>query len=439
MERKTMDDLLAWKRRTDNKPLIIYGARQVGKTYLVREFANKYYDNIFEINFELEQEIKKAFDGNLSVDNIIMQISSYMPNQMINGKKTLIFFDEVQKCPPAITALKSFAQDDRYDVIASGSMLGVTMSEVSSYPVGYVYTLIMKPLSFEEFLLANNYSHEQIQIYESFFKNEELIPEGIHEALTKMFLQYAVVGGMPEVVKTFVDTHNINLVIQKQKMILNDYKNDIGKYAPTSKREKIRVCYDSIPDQLAMENKKFQFKTVKSGGNARFFQESLNWIQDAGLAQEVHRLKTFDLPLRAYRDISSFKLYFIDTGLLLAMYEDNVQFEILNGNLGVFKGGIFENLIAQMLSYNNLPLYYYRRDEKLEIDFVTSLNGKIVPIEIKSGKNTKSISLTNIINKEHLEYGIKLSLNNINCNNPKFKCFPLYMAMFLKNAFDLNF
>ncbi len=434
MKRKAIYDLIDWKENHNGKPLIIYGPRQVGKTYLIREFAKEYYDNIFEINFELDRRALSLFKGDLTVTNILMQLSAYDTKNTILPKKTLIFFDEVQKCPDALTALKSFAMDGNYDVIASGSMLGVTLHEVSSYPVGYVKTLYMKPLSFEEFLWANNFTEKQIKSYKDFYKNEKEMLPLVHDTLTNMFLQYIIVGGMPEAVSKFIETHDIGLVLQVQRDILEDYNKDVAKYASSNIKEKVRECYKSIPDQLAMENKKFQYKMIKSGGNARYFSSSITWLEDAGLIYKVNRLKAFDNPLRAYRDVSSFKLYFVDTGLLLSMYnEDNVQLEILNGNLGVFKGALFENVIAQILITNDMPVYYYRRDDRLEIDFVTYLNNNIVPIEVKSGKNTKSISLSNIIEREKLKYGIKLSMNNVNCSNSKFKCFPLYMSMFIKN------
>lgn len=433
MRRAATDDLVQWKSSNEHKPLMIFGARQVGKTYLVRDFAKKNYKNIFEINFEFDRDAINLFNDNLTVDNLIMQLSAYNPKNTIEPGKTLIFFDEIQRCPNAITALKAFSMDGRYDVIASGSMLGVSLSKVSSYPVGYIQTLQLRPLSFKEFLWANDYSDKQIDEFKSFYSSESLVPQLIHEKLNNMFLQYIVVGGMPAVVSKFVETKNIGFVLKIQKEILEDYSNDIAKYANSGEREKVRECFRSIPDQLAAENKKFQFKAIKSGGNARYFGTSINWLSDSGLVYKINRLKTFDIPLRVYRDPSSFKLYFFDTGLLLAMYDENVQSEILNGNLGVFKGGIFENVIAQVLISNGLNIYYYRRDDRLEIDFVTYLNNNIVPIEVKSGKNTKSISLSNLINKEELNYGIKLSMNNVNCSNEKFKCYPLYMTMFLGN------
>ena len=432
MKRKLIENLLNWKKNNRNKPLIIYGARQVGKTYLVREFAKENYEYLYEINFELDKNARDLFKGNLTIENLFMQLSSYNAKVPIIEGKTLLFFDEVQICPDVLTSLKSFAMDGRFDVIVSGSMLGIIMGNVSSYPVGYVETFNMKPMSFEEFLWAKGYTEELIKYYETFYKEEKMMPEAIHEKLNELFLQYVVVGGMPEVVDIFVKTLDVRQVIEAQKRILNDYYKDLAKYASKHIKEKVRECYDSIPDQLAMENKKYQYKVVKNGGNARYYATSIKWITDSGLAQQIYRLKTFDRPLRAYRDPQSFKLYYNDTGLLLAMYDGNPQFEILNGNAGIFKGGIFENVIAQTLLQNNMPLYYYRRDERLEIDFVTVLNNEIIPIEVKSGNNTKSISLNNIIEKNNIKYGIKLSLNNVNCSHSKIKCYPLYMSIFIK-------
>ncbi len=429
-----MENLIDWKQNHKGKPLIIYGPRQVGKTYLVREFAKKFYDNIFEINFEIDDNANKIFEDNLTIKQLLKRLSAYDVDNIIIPKRTLIFLDEVQKCPRAITALKSFAQDGNYDVIASGSMLGVTLNSVSSYPVGYVETIYLKPLSFKEFLWANKYSDSHVQDLKEYYKNEQKVPEGLHNIYNNLFLQYIVVGGMPEVVQTFIETNNIGLVVKKQQSIIDSYSKDIAKYSTNLIKERVRECYHSIPDQLAMDNKKFQYKLLQSGGKSSRFYSSIQWIEDAGLINKIYRLKTFDIPLRAYQDKSCFKLYFMDTGLLLAMYGGkNLQGKILAGEIGIFKGALFENVIAQILVGNGLVPYYYRRDDRLEIDFVITLDDKIVPIEVKAGTNTKSKSFINIIEKQNLEYGIKLSMNNVNCTNPKYKCFPLYMTMFIKD------
>ena len=432
MRREMYDSLIEWKNRKDKKPLIIFGARQVGKTYLVREFAKNNYDYLYEINFELDREAQKLFSGNLDIKTLLLQLSSYKTDTPIIEGKTLLFFDEAQKCPQVLTSLKSFALDNRFDVICSGSMLGIIMPEVSSYPVGYVETLKLAPLSFKEFLWANNYTDEQILSYKEYFKEKEKVPEGIHMALNKMFLYYIVVGGMPEAVVTYLNTSNIYEVIKVQKQIIEGYQNDIGKYTSKTMREKARECFLSISDQLAKDNKKFQYKVIKQKGTARDYGSSLSWINDAGITIKANKLKTFSLPLKAYRDPNAFKLYLNDTGLLLALYSENVSFEIINGNLGVFKGGVFENVIAKCLIDNGLDIYYYQKADRLEVEFVVYIDNKIVPIEVKSGHNTKATSLKNVIEAENLDYGIVLSQNNLNTENDKIKFLPLYMVMFLK-------
>ena len=432
MRRAMLNKLLEWKAKSDHKPLIIYGARQVGKTYLVEEFAKNHYKYCYSINFEFQEDARTIFSGNLDIKTLLMQLTTYQSTPIVEGK-TLLFFDEVQKCPQVLTALKVFALDGRFDVIASGSMLGIMMHEVSSFPVGYVESLYLRPMSFQEFLWAKGFQDEQIQDFKDYFVRKEPLPSAIHEKLNELFLHYIVVGGMPAAVKKYIETSNMQEVNEIQKNILIGYKNDIAKYATKMVREKARECFESIPEQLAKDNKKFQYKVIKKGGTARYYNNALNWILDAGLGIKIHRLKTFDIPLGAYRDVNAFKFYFNDTGLLLSFYETDVRHEIINGNLGVFKGGVFENVIAQCLMDNGLPIYYYQKNDTLEIDFVTSINGRIVPIEVKSRRNTKASSIKTIVERENLDFGIVFSMNQLNCSNPKIKYYPLYMILFLKN------
>lgn len=432
MKREMYELLVQWKKSKKRKPLILFGARQVGKTYLVEQFAKENYEYLYSINFEFDKDATKLFSQNLDMKTLLLQLSAYKTDVPIQEKKTLLFFDEAQNCPQVLTALKSFALDGRFDVIVSGSMLGIIMHEVSSYPVGYVETLYMRPMNFKEFLWASGYSTEQIEIFKQFYDEKKSLPESLHDTLMKLFLHYTAVGGMPEAVLTYIETSNLYEVLEVQKRIIADYKNDIAKYASKTMREKARECFESIPDQLAKENKKFQYKILKNKGTSRTYANSLGWIIDAGLGIKVHRLKTFDIPLKAYRDPNAFKFYLNDTGLLLAFYKENVSYEIINGNLGVFKGGIFENVIAQCLINNDLDLYYYQKADYLEIDFVTYMDHKIVPIEVKSSKNTKAISLKNLVEKEKLDYGIVLSTKNLDWSHQKIKYLPLYMVMFIK-------
>lgn len=432
MKREKLDNLIQWKNTINKKPLIIYGARQVGKTYLVSEFAKNYYQYFYHINFEINVDAQNIFSGNLDIKTLLLQLSAYKPNIPIIEGKTLLFFDEAQKCPQVLTALKTFALDNRFDVIASGSMLGISLSEVSSYPVGYVETLEIKPMSFKEFLWVKGYTDEIINNYHTYFQKEIPFPKAIHEILTKSFLEYIIVGGMPEVVLEFINTNNLYNIKKIQKRILNDYRNDIAKYTKKLEREKIRSIFDIIPDQLAKENKKFQYKIISKTSNARGYLFAINWINDTGLTNRLYRLNTLDIPLKAYRDLNMFKLYFFDTGLLLSFYNEDLSYEILNGNLGVFKGAIYENIIAQVLKNNNLDLYYYQKSDYLEIDFIASIGNKIIPIEVKSSTNTRAVSIKNLVLKENLDYGIIFSINNLNCSNPKIKFIPIYCAMFIK-------
>lgn len=433
MEREILDKLIEWKNNKKKKPLIVYGARQVGKTYIINKFAKENYRYLYMINFEFEKDAKLLFSGNTDIKTLILQLTSYKPNIPLIEGKTLIFFDEVQTCPEVLTSLKSFSIDGRFDVICSGSMLGIVMNKVSSFPVGYVSSLTLRPMNFKEFLYANGYSDEFIELLYRSYKENTPLSNSIHSNLNKLFLNYMVVGGMPEAVKKFIETSNINEVLNIQRQIVSDYKNDIIKYAKNTSKEKIRECFESIPDQLAKDNKKFQYKLLSNGGTARKYEDSLSWMIDSGIGIKVNKLKSFDIPLKAYRDINIFKFYMHDTGLLLSMYKENMANEIINGNIGVFKGGLFENVIAQTLINNDLEIFYYQKSDNVEVDFITYLNGKILPIEVKSGKNTKSVSLKYVISKGYINEGVVLSMNNLDTSNSKIKYLPLYMSIFLKN------
>ncbi len=431
MKRQILKDLVIWKKSEDKKALIILGARQVGKTYIVREFAREYYENIIEINFEFDLSAHAIFNGDLNLKDIIMKLSFLKEGMQIKKGETLIFLDEIQACPRAVVALKLFADNSGFDVIASGSMLGVSLNHISSYPVGYVETLILYPFNFIEFLWANNVDDLIIDNIKKCFENKSPVDEFIHKKMNDLFLKYVIVGGMPATVKAFIETIDFSRVIEIQKQIIDDYRSDMAKYASKIIKERVKDCYDSIPDQLAKNNKKFQYKLIQQGGNARHFGNSIAWICDSGIAYKVHRLKTTEIPLKAYRDLNVYKLYLNDTGLLLSMYEESMYNEILNGKLDVFKGGIFENVIFQTLIQNTHNIYYYEKGQT-EIDFVITLNNIVVPIEVKSGYNTKSKSLKLFIESNHIKRAIKLSLNNVNCNNDIIECYPLYMTVFIK-------
>ena len=443
LKRKIYDELLSWKKNKKEECLLIKGARQVGKTFIINKFGKDNYKNFFEINFIFYPEMKTIFSGSLEVDEIIMRLSLHFPNASFIAGETLIFFDEIQVCPQARTALKSFAIDKRFDVIASGSLLGLHYGqdpeieeEITSIPVGYEREMVMYSLDYEEFLWAKGFKDEQIQYIKGFFEREEIIPHEINERMQDLFRQYMVVGGMPSVVTKFIDTNNMSEVHIEQERILSSYLDDIGRHAKCVEKQKVRKCWLSIPKQLAKENKKFQYTKVEHGGNARKFSGSIQWLVDASIANMCTNVSVPHFPLSAYEDESYFKLYTTDTGLLIAMYGYDMKLAILNKTLTHdVKLGIYENIIAEMLIKKGYKLHYYKPVENdQEIEFLISKQGKIYPIEVKA-KNGSTISLNRYIDKFHPEKTYKFIDGNIGKENERLTL-PHYMAMFLDT--DIN-
>ena len=430
LKREIEDKLIEWKNKSEKKCLIISGARQVGKTYIVEKFAKENYENFVEINFVENPTAKKIFDGDLDITTILANMSLYAPEQShLIPNKTLIFFDEIQACPNARTALKFFAIDKRFDVIASGSLLGINYEQVSSYPTGYVEFLEMHPLTFREFLWANGVDDSIISIIKNCYETKSVVNEAMNLKLLEYFKQYIVVGGMPNVVNTFVNNHNFEEVLNIQKNILIDYKNDIAKYATSTEKVKAKACFESLPAQLAKENKKFMFKFFDKKGRGQKYSGSINWLIDAGIVNICNNVSTLELPLVAYKEENYFKLYMADTGLLVSMLDDGTNAQIMEGNLGIYKGAIFENIIAQILRSNGNTLYFYNRNNALELDFVLSKNAKITPIEVKSN-NSKAKSLSTILKENPNMQGIKLVYGNVG-ETGNMLTLPLYMSMFL--------
>ncbi len=430
LKREIEDKLIEWKSKSDKKCLIISGARQVGKTYIVEKFGRENYENFISINFVENPTAKKIFDGDLDINTILANISLYVPKESLSlvPYKTLIFLDEIQLCPNARTALKFFAIDKRYDVIASGSLLGINYEEVSSYPTGYVEFLDMHPLSFKEFLWANHIDDNVISILRECYLNKKLVNEAMNNKILEYFKQYIVIGGMPNVVNTFINNHNYEEVLNIQKNILIDYKNDIAKYAISTKKVKARACFESIPAQLAKDNKKFMYKQFDKNGRRDKYAGSINWLIDAGIVNICNNVSNLELPLIGYKEDDYFKLYIADTGLLVAMLDEGTNVQIIEGNLGIYKGAIFENIIAQVLYSQGNKLYFYNRKNTLELNFVLSKNGKITPIEVKA--NNKAKSLSTILKENKDMEGIKLVYGNVGYSN-NILTLPLYMAMFL--------
>ena len=384
LKRKIEAKLIEWKNNKNKVCLMIKGARQVGKTFIVNKFAKENYKYYTYINFIENPEYSSIFEGNLNVDNLIKQISIRVENAQLEPYKTLIFLDEIQMCPKARTALKFFSIDKRFDVIASGSLLGINYKEVPSFPVGYIEHLEMFSLDFEEFLWANNISEKSISDLKEYYEKKEKVPTAIHSKMMELFKEYIIVGGMPRVVTEYINTKNFAKVLKLQRSIIQDYEDDIAKYADNLEKVRAKACFNSIPKQLAKEYKKFQYSVVEKKSTAKKYSSSIKWLKDAGIINICHNISNIELPLEGNAKEDCFKIYMADTGLLTAMLEDGTQEDIINGNLGIYKGAIFENIIADIFAKSGKKLYYYERDSKLEIDFVIRYNKKAVPVEVKS-------------------------------------------------------
>ena len=431
LERKILHDLIEWKNEKKKKCLIVKGARQVGKTFIIEKFGEANYKFFIEINFFENPEYKEIFNGSLNGKDIESQIRLRVPkaNNMKPGE-TLIFLDEIQFCPNAITALKFLTIDGRYDYIASGSLLGLNYKEVTSYPVGYVKHLEMHSLDFEEFLWAKGVAKQSIKELKENFENKIKVHPSAHNVMMQHFKDYIIVGGMPEIVDEFVKEKNYNKVIELQRDILIKYEDDIQKYADTTEKQKIRACFRSIPKHLAQDYKKFRYSYVERGGTAKKYAGSLEWLYDAGIIEYCHNLKIPELPLEGNSKSDIFKVYMKDIGLLMAMLEDGSQIDILDGNLGIYKGAIYENVIADIFSKKGKKLYYFEYNSTLEMDFIIRYNREATAVEVKSADNTKSKSMNSIIENWNVKHGIKLSSKNIG-GTEHVDSYPLYMAMFL--------
>ena len=431
LKRKIMDVLVKWKNEKKKECLLLKGARQVGKTFIIREFAKQNYKNIVEINFVTEPKFKEVFEGSLKMDEIIRGITLRDDSMVFVPGETLLFLDEIQECGNARTAFKPIAEDGRFDCIASGSMLGIAYKEVRSIPVGYEKQAEMFSLDFEEFLWTRGNGEAVIGYMKEFFDKKERIDAATNEILLKKLREYAVVGGMPAAVNKYLETNNFGLVHEVQNEIISSYLDDIAKYAPAAEKPKVRKCYLSIPGQLAKENKKFQYSMVEKGSSARKFENSLEWLRDAGLIQYCHNVSTPIFPLPAYDQEGYFKTYITDIGILNAMYGFKMKEEVYNNTLkGPAKGGIYENLIADILMKKEIPLNYYKPSEgRQEIEFLLTNDDGVIPLEVKAG-NGKTLSLDEFIKRFDPPYALKLISGNIGKEGKKLTL-PLYMAMFL--------
>lgn len=437
LRRKIEKTLLDWKNTPNHKPLILKGCRQCGKTFSVLNFAKKNYEHVVYLNFFVNPQYASVFSGSLEVDHITMLLSALMGKDAIfEAGKTILILDEIQDCPDARTALKFFKLDGRYDVIGTGSLLGVKgygEKEPKSIPVGYETVIDMTPLDFEEFLWANGISEQIITLLHTHLQDQTPVPDALHARMRELLLQYTVVGGMPDVVQTFVDTKRMDEVLQLQRDIVRSYEDDMVKYADKKDKAVIKECFQSIPKQLSKENKKFQYSVVKKGATASKFAGSLQWIEDAGIIARCHNLSITELPLDGNAEQDTFKVYMRDTGLFVSMLEDGTQFDILQGNLLGYKGAIFEGLIADIFSKMGRKLYYFHKDSGLEVDFVIRYKGACALVEVKA--NTGNVKSTKTIlrhpEKYHVTQAIKLGDYNIGMSE-QILTLPLYMTFLLR-------
>ena len=388
LKRKAYERLLRWKNAENRKALCVLGARQIGKTTLIREFAKEHYEHFVEINFIEEPRAKEIFMGNQDADSIITNLTAYKMQPMEPGK-TLVLFDEIQEYPDVRTAMKFLVEDGRFDYIESGSLLGVKFKDITSYPVGFEETYRMYPMDLEEFLWANGVQESTIDHLRECYESRTPVSLSIHNTLNKLFYSYIVIGGMPEAVQIYVDTHDVAKVIHFQQEILKQYRLDISQYANESDKLKIQAIYDSLPSQLNDKNRRFFVNSVDKNARIERYENSFKWLADAGVALPCYNVSVPQAPLKLNEKHSLFKLFMNDVGLLCAACMENIQFDILNGNLDINLGSILENVMAQQLKANGFSLRYFDSKKYGELDFVIQNGLKTRLVEIKSGSDYK--------------------------------------------------
>ena len=426
MQRSALTSLAQWKNQKNHKPLIIEGARQVGKTWLMKEFGRQYYKQTVYLHFDNNPELKAVFESDFRIPRIIEAIE-ILSGKKISSENTLIIFDEIQECSKALTSLKYFNEEaPEYDILSAGSLLGLIHHEGTGFPVGKVSFLKLYPLNFFEFATAigkesliNLIKKQDFQLIKT-LKNE-------FEKLVKM---YCYIGGMPEVVRNFVENQDYKKVREIQKSILNSYENDFSKHIPANTVKKIRMLWQSIPSQLTKENKKFIYSAIKTGARAKDYEIAINWLKDAGLIYQVNRIKKPDLPLLAYQDLNAFKLFILDVGLLSALTDLDVK-TILQRTavFEEFKGAIAEQYVLQQLVCSNseFPVYYWSNDSsRSEVDFVVQIDGLVVPLEVKAEKNLKAKSIHNFIKDYKSVKAVRTSLADYKINENNLYDIPLY-------------
>ena len=436
LRRKIDEYLLNWKQDKDRLPLIVKGARQVGKTASIMQFASENYKYMVAINFVLQQKYKAIFDDGYEVDDIIRNITLIDPSLIVEPKNTLIFFDEMQNCPACATSLKAFKLDGRYDVICSGSLMGINYREIESNSVGYKEDFVMHSMDFEEFLWAKGYDKHLIDELCRNMCEVKPLSSLEMETLGNVFREYMTIGGMPAVVNRFVTSGNFSGTLMMQRQLLLDYEEDITKYAQGLDKGKIKNVYDHISVFLGQDNKKFQISKIAHGARNREYVGTVEWLRDAGIVNVCYCLEQVSLPLKGNYDPKSYKLYYKDTGLLVASLDEESQEDMrINKNYGTYKGAIYENVVGDMLVKQDYNLYFYRNEKStIEMDFFIRDASSLIPVEVKATDNaTKSLNKLTAQDGRYpdIKYGIKLCNKNIGFNG-HFYTFPYFLTFLLK-------
>lgn len=435
LRRKIDKFLKDWKYRPDHKPLIVKGARQIGKTFSIEEFGEKYYENVISINFILQPQFKTIFDDGYDEKSIIKNISFLNPESRFEPGQTLIFFDELQSCPAAATSLKSFAIEGNYDVICSGSLMGINYNEIESNAVGYKEDYEMFSLDFEEFLWAKGYTDAMIEEITSHLQDVKPLPSVMFNVLSDIFKDYMVVGGMPAVVDSYISKGNFSGTLKLQQQLLTDYQEDITKYAVGLDKGKILNVYNHISTFLAQENKKFRISKVGMHARSRDYVGVIEWLGSAGIVNVCYCMSALELPLKGNYEPNIFKLYYQDTGLLVASLDEEAQIDLRNNrNFATYKGAIYENVVADMLRKAGYALYYYKNEKStVEIDFFVRSIGSLVPVEVKAADNpSRSLQKVTDGRVTDIKFGIKLCHKNIGFNG-NFYTIPYFLTFALKN------
>lgn len=439
LKRKFYDTLSQWKAAHQRECLFVKGARQIGKTFIIDQFGQEQYASYLSLNFILNKADARIFGDDLRADTLFAAISALHPEFRLIPGNTLLFFDEIQSCPRARTALKSLAIDGRVDVIASGSLLGLTFLDdehqqeraQESIPVGYERQVVMHPMDFEEFLWARGYDEHVIGRLREAFVSRAAVDTVINDKFLALFREYLAVGGMPEVVSAFVRENNFGMAYDVQAKIVNSNLDDIARYAAKTEKSKIRACYLSLPEQLARENKKFKYSAITSGGSARKFASSIDWLREVALSIQCFNTVETRLPLSVYKRGDTFKMYLTDIGLLTAMMGFRAKQAILDNTLvGFAKGGLYENAIAeQLVSRGYMPYYYQKSSQLGEIDFVIEGDSGVIPVEVKAGRNSSS-SFDAMLKRDDVAVGYKFITGNVGVVGKKVTL-PHYMSMFV--------